>query len=245
MSRPSERVRADLQARTGVDFTRYADDDFLDAVTGWSVLKGLVVDAGLSVGAGLILAIVALAFVLISAVDGEAAVGVVIGAVVAGIGITAAFFGLRLRRRAPDELGRVFDASAAMTDRVAADIASGELVVSYADAVKGMTLVAAIPALTRAAQRRFPLVGTVTAPVIGAVITRALSRVWPSSAGEAVAGRLEGTTRRLEGALQSARSRTVPKLATAMRWATMPLLVAGTVLVVLGGAITLISAAGG
>lgn len=245
MSRSSERIRADLQTRTGVDFTRYADDEFLDALTGWSILKGLVVDAGVSIAAGLALGILALVFVLVTSVDGEAAVGVVIGAVVAGFGIAAGSFGLRLRRRAPDELGRVFDASAAMTDRVAADIASGDLVVSYADAVKGMTLVAAIPALTRAAQRRFPLVGTVTAPVIGATLTRALSRVWPAGAGEVVAGRLEGTTRRLEGALQTARSRTVPKLATAMRWATLPLLVAGAVLVVLGGAIALISAAVG
>lgn len=245
MSRSSERVRADLQARTGVDFTRYADDEFLDAVTGWSILKGLVVDAALALGASLALVIAAVVLTLVTSIDDEAAVGVVIGSVVAGVGLAAAAFGLRLRRRAPDELGRVFDASAAMTDRVAADIASGDLVVSYADAVKGMTLVAAIPALTRAAQRRFPLIGTVTAPVIGAILTRALSRVWPAGAGEVVAGRLGGTSRRLEGALQTARSRTVPKLAKAMRWATLPLLVAGVVLMVLGGAISLIAAATG
>lgn len=245
MSRSSEKIRADLQARTGVDFTRYADDDFLDAVTGWSVLKGLVADAALSLGAGLALVAAAIVIALVTSVDGEAAVGVVVGAVVAGFGISAAVLAVRLRRRAPDELGRVFDASAAMSDRVAADISSGELVVSYADAVKGMTLVAAIPALTRAAQRRFPLVGTVAAPVIGAMLIRALNRVWPASAGEMMAGRLEGTTRRLEGALQTARSRTVPKLATAMRWATLPLLVAGAVLMVMGGSISLISAATG
>ena len=55
--------------------------------------------------------------------------------------------------------------------------------VSAAQAARGLALVAAAPALTRVAQRRFPLVGTVAAPAVGAMLTRTLARVWPSTTG--------------------------------------------------------------
>lgn len=245
MSRTSERVRAELQDRTGVDFARYADDRFLDAVTGWSVVKGVAVDILLSLGAWVALVTMAVILALGPAVDGNPATGLVLGSAVAGGGVAAAVLGGRLRRRAPAELGRVFDASAVMVDRVAVDIASGRLSVGYADAAKGLTLVAALPALTRAAQRRFPLLGTLVAPLIGSILTRALSRLWPSAPSDAVLTGVEGASRRLEETLRVVRERAVPRLTGAMRWATLPLFAAGGALVVIGAAIALISVAAG
>jgi hypothetical protein len=242
MSRSSERIRADLQARTGIDFARYADDELIDAVTGWSGLKGLLIDAGSALVAGVAVVVVAL---VATAADypRQTVVGLVVGGVVAGFGVSAGVFAFRLRRRAPEEVGKVFDLARAMVDRVAADISRGDLVVSYTDAAKGIALVAAVPAITRVARRRFPLIGTIAAPAVGAVLTRVLTRVWPTGMGDAVTARVEGTSHRLEETLQAARERAVPKLATAMRWATLPLLAAGGTLTILGLAVALISVA--
>lgn len=244
MSRSSERIRADLQARTGIDFARYADDELLEAVTGWSGLKGLLIDALSALVAGVAIVVVAALVAAATDASRQAVVGLVVGGVVAGFGVSAGVFAFRLRHRAPEEVGKVFDLAGAMVDRVAGDISRGDLVVSYTDAAKGIALVAAVPAMTRVARRRFPLVGTLAAPAVGAIVTRVLTRVWPTGMGDAVTARVEGTSHRLEETLHAARERAVPKLATAMRWATLPLLVAAGTLTVLGVAVALISVAG-
>ena len=243
MSATSERVRAELQTQTGVDFRRYADDDLIDAVSGWSGLVGLAKDFGISLGIGLGVVLVAVVVALASGLAVEAGVGVIVGGVVAGLGVMVAFFALRARRRAPTEAAKVFDLSSAMVDRVAEDVATGRVTVTPAQAVRGLALVAAAPALTRVAQRRFPLLGTLAAPAVGALLTRVLARVWPSGGeGHPLVG-LEGTARRLNEAVRSAEVVVLPKLARAVRWATMPILVAGAVLVAIGVATALLSVA--
>lgn len=242
MSRSPEHIRADLQARTGIDFTGYADDGLIDAVTGWSRMKGLLMDAGSAPVAGVSVVVVAL---VATAADypRQTVVGSIVGGVVAGFGVSAGVFALRLRRRAPEEVGKVFDLAGVMVDRVAADIAGGDPVVSYTDAAKGITLVAAVPAMSRAARRRFPLIGTIAAPAVGAMVTRALTRVWPTGMGDAVTARVEGTSHRLEETLHAGRERAVPELPTAMRWATLSLLVAAGTLTIPGLTVALISVA--
>lgn len=234
MRREAGELRARLQRQTGVDFATYADDDLVDAVTGWSGLLGLVADLGLSVAAGLVVVAGAVTLAWTSGASFEAGAGIVIGGLAAGAGLAAAVFGVRARRRAPTEVGRVFDVAGAMAARVADDAAEGRLEVSPADAARGLTMVAAIPALTRAARRRFPLVGIVAAPVAGALLTRILARVWPSGDGHPAGSGLEGGVRRLEQTLTSVRSTTLPRITTAVRWATLPLLVAGALLIIVG-----------
>lgn len=243
MSRSSERIRADLQARTGIDFARYADDELIDAVTGWSGLKGLLMDAGSALVAGGSVVVVVALVAAAADYPRQTVVGLIVGGVGAGFGVSAGVFAFLLRRRAPEEVGKVFDLAGVMVDRVAADIAGGDLVVSYIDAARGIALVAAVPAMTRVARRRFPLIGTIAAPAVGAIVTRAMTRVWPTGRGDAVTARVEGTSHRLEETLHAARERALPKLASAMRWATLPLLVAAGTLTILGVTVALISVA--
>lgn len=234
-------LRADLQARTGVDFAEYADDEFVDTVTGWSGLLGLVKDLAIAVGAGLLLVIVAIILAVNLDLSGNASSGLVIGSVIAGAGVTALCFALLIRRRVPTEAAKVFDVAGRMADRVAGDLASGKLTIGVNEAARGVALVAAIPALTRATQRRFPLVGMIFAPAAGALVGRVIARVWPASSGSTPLTGLEKPTRQLEQTLGSVRAAVVPRLATAVRWVSLPLLLGGVVLIILGTAVALIS----
>ncbi len=243
MSATTERVRAELEAQTGVDFARYRDDTFIDTVTGWSGLVGIAIDLMVAVGVG---AVVVVAHVMVAAagsLGAEAAIGLTVGGLVSSVGVAVATFALRLRRRIPTEADKVFVVSAAMADRVASDLGSGNLRVTPSQAARGMALVAAVPAMIRIAQRRFPFFGTVAAPIAGAVLTRALTRAWPeTTGGEAITG-LEGTALRLEGAVEAARQAVVPRLSGVVRWATLPLILAGGTTVALGMLLTGISIA--
>lgn len=241
MTSPAGRIRAELQASTGVDFAEYADDEFVDAITGWSGLVGLIKEAAIAVSAGLAVVVGAALVAAFGPIDGDAATGLVIGGVVAGIGTTVLVLALRVRRRIPIEITRVFEVAARMADRVAEDIAGGRLTISATDAARGVAIVAAVPALTRATQRRFPLLGTAVAPVAGSILSRSLIRVWPGGRGSIPIDRLEGPARHLDTALASAREGVVSKLGTAVRWATLPLVVAGSSVMVLGIAIFLVS----
>ena len=241
MSATSERIRAELQAQTGADFWRYADDDLIDAVSGWSGLVGLAKDFGISLALGIGLALIAVAVALTTGLDAEAQVGVLIGGIVAGLGAMIAFFALRARKRAPSEAAKVFELTGAMVDRVAEDVATGRITVTPSQAARGLALVAAAPAMTRVAQRRFPLVGTLAAPAVGALLTRVLARVWPAGgASEPLVG-LEGTARRLNEAVGDAQTAVIPKLAKAVRWVTVPILVAGFVILAIGCLTALLS----
>jgi hypothetical protein len=242
MSATSGRIRAELQAQTGADFRRYADDDLIDAVSGWSGLVGLAKDFGISLALGIGLALVAGAVALTTELDAEAQVGVIIGGIVAGLGAMIAFFALRARKRAPSEAAKVFELTGAMVDRVAEDVATGRITVTASQAARGLALVAAAPALTRIAQRRFPLVGTLAAPAVGALLTRVLARVWPAggAGGQPLVG-LEGTARRLNEAVGDAETAVIPKLARAVRWVTVPILVAGLVILAIGCLTALLS----
>ena len=234
MSATSERVRAELQTQTGVDFRRYADDDLIDAVTGWTGLLGLAKDFAISFLIGLSVILAAVIVALATGMEAEADAGLIVGGVVAGLGVMVGFFALRARRRGPAEAAKVFDLTGGMVDRVAEDVATGRVTVTPAQAVRGLALVAAAPALTRVAQRRFPLLGTLAAPAVGAFLTRILARVWPKgSDGPPLVG-LEETARRLNEAVLSAETAVLPKFTKAVRWATLPILLAGGVLVVIG-----------
>lgn len=242
MSATSERVRAELEAQTGVDFRRYADDDLIDAVTGWSGIVGLVKEFGISLAIGAVVAGAAVVAALLSPIGIEAQIGLVVGGVVAAIGVLVGMFALRARRRAPAEALKVFELTETMVDQVAEDVATGRIEVTPAQAVRGLALVAAAPALTRVAQRRFPLVGTLAAPAVGALLTRVLARVWPSTAsgGPPLVG-LEGTARSLHQTITGVERTVIPKLARAVRWVTLPLIVAGAALVVIGVLVAAIS----
>lgn len=241
MTSPAARVGADLQARTGIDFSRYVDDELVDSITGWSGLLGLVRALAVAVGTGLVVVVVCVTLAAIAEMSSDERTGLVIGGIVVGAGVAGFVFALRLRRRIPAEAGKVFDVAAASVDRVAADVAAGRLTVTAGDAARGVTLVAAIPALTRAARRRFPLVGTAAAPAVGAVLSRALMRVWPTGSGAIPLAGLESPARRLEETLKGVRQSVLPKVATAVRWATLPLLVGGIVLTLLGAGVVLVS----
>lgn len=238
----SERVRGELLAETGVDFRRYADDDLIDAVTGWSGIVALATEFGISLALGASVALVAIVLAVVIDLDFESRVGIVVGGLIAALGVLVAMFARRGRRRASDEAAKVFDLTEAMVDRVAVDVASGRINVTPAQAAKGLTIVAAAPALTRVAQRRFPLVGTLAAPAVGVLLTRTIARLWPTTDGDGIplAG-LEGTARRLNEAVGSARRVVLPKLAAAIRWATFPLSVTGYLLVLIGAAVVVIS----
>lgn len=233
MSSTASRLRAELQAETGVDFATYADDELMDAVTGWSGLVGLAFDLLVAVGIGAATLVVSVIGAGAMGLEAEAPIGVVVAGFVAGAGLAALVFALRARRRAPAEVTKVFDLAGVMVERVADDVATGKLSVGVGDAARGLAIVAAVPALTRVAQRRFPLVGTLAAPATGALLARVLSRVWPTGGGQPLTG-IEGPARSLRQALDSARGTIVPKLATAVRWATFPLLVGGVTLVAIG-----------
>lgn len=241
MSDTSERIRAELKAETGVDFADYRDDDLIDAVTGWSGLLGLAGDFLVAVGVGLGIAVAGIVIVLTTAIDGEAGAGMSIGAAIAGLGAVALTFGLRARHRIPGEIDRVFDLTSAMVDRVADDIEAGTLTVTTGQAARGLAIVAAAPALTRVAQRRFPLVGTLAAPIAGALMTKVLARVWPKDLGGEHLHGLDRPARKLEGALDNARRATVPRLTRAVRWATLPLLIGGCLVIGVGGVVGLIA----
>jgi hypothetical protein len=241
MSATSERIRAELQAQTGADFRRYADDALIDAVSGWSGLVGLAKDFGISLALGIGLALVAVAVALTTGLDAEAQVGVLIGGIVVGLGAMVAYFALRARKRAPSEAAKVFELTGAMVDRVAEDVATGNITVTPSQAARGLALVAATPALTRVAQRRFPLIGTLAAPAVAALLTRVLARVWPAGGGGHPLVGLEGTARRLNEAVGDAQTAVIPKLATAVRWVTVPILVAGFVIMAIGSLIVLLS----
>lgn len=241
MSSPASRVRADLQTRTGIDFAEYVDDELVDSVTGWSGLLGLIRELAVGVGVGVLVVATAIALAIGVDLSADQRVGLVIGGVLAGLGAAALTFALRLRRRIPAEASKVFDVAGTAADRVARDVASGRLTITAGDAARGVTLVAAIPALTRAARRRFPLVGLVAAPAVGAVMSRALMRVWPSGQGGTPLSGLERPARRLQDTLGKVNETVLPRIATAVRWATLPLAVGGSVLVVLGAAATIVS----
>lgn len=241
MSSPASRVRADLQTRTGIDFAEYVDDELVDSVTGWSGLLGLIRELAVGVGVGVLVVATAIALAIGVDLSADQRVGLVIGGVLAGLGAAALTFALRLRRRIPAEASKVFDVAGTAADRVARDVASGRLTITAGDAARGVTLVAAIPALTRAARRRFPLVGLVAAPAVGAVMSRALMRVWPSGQGGTPLSGLERPARRLQDTLGKVSETVLPRIATAVRWATLPLAVGGSVLVVLGAAATIVS----
>lgn len=241
MRRSPAEIRADLQERTGVDFAEYADDEFVDTVTGWSGLLGLVKDFAIGVGVGLLLVVAAILAAINLSLPADARSGLVIGGVVAGIGAAVCVFVLLLRRRVPTEATRVFDVAGKMAHRVADDLASGRLTIGVGEAARGVALVAAIPALTRATQRRFPLVGTLFAPAAGALVSRVIARVWPASPGSVPLTGLEKPTRQLEETLGSVRAAVIPRVATAVRWVSLPVLIGGGVLVVLGIAVVLIS----
>ena len=103
MSATSERVRAELQTQTGVDFRRYADDDLIDAVTGWTGLLGLAKDFAISFLIGLSVILAAVIVALATGMEAEADAGLIVGGVVAGLGVMVGFFALRARRRGPAE----------------------------------------------------------------------------------------------------------------------------------------------
>lgn len=241
MTSPASRVRADLQARTGIDFSQYVDDELVDSITGWSGLLGVVKELGVSLGIGLLVVAAALVIALVSQPGSDASAGLVIGGGVTGVGAAALTFALRLRRRIPTEASKVFEVASAAAERVGRDVASGRLAISAEDAARGVTLVAAIPALTRAARRRFPLVGTLAAPVVGAVLSRALVRVWPSGQGTAPLSGLDRPARRVQRTVQAIGESILPSVKTVIRWATLPLAVGGLVLVAIGATVIFLS----
>lgn len=243
MNATSEKVRAELQAETGVDFKRYADDDLIDAVSGWSGLMGLAKDFGTSLAAAALVLAVAVGSALVGRWPVEIRIGVIVGGVLAAVGVLAVMFAFRARKRAPTEAAKIFELTSSMVDRVAEDVATGRLTVTPTEAARGLALVAAAPALTRVAQRRFPLVGMVAAPAVGALLTRVLARVWPQTGGGSAMLGLEGTARRLNEAVSSAEAAVLPKLATGVRWATIPLLLGGFLIGGLGVVIALASIA--
>lgn len=241
MNSPAARLRADLQARTGVDFAQYVDEELVDSVTGWSGLLGVIRELAISVGVAL--AIVTGAVIVAATVDlsTDESSGTIIGGVVLAFGAAAATFALRLRQRIPAEAGKVFDVAGTAVDRVAADVASGRLRITAGDAARGVTVVAAIPALTRVARRRFPVLGLLAAPAVGTVLTRALLRVWPGGQDATPLTGLERPARHLEETLRAVGAATLPRVSTAVRWATIPLLVGGAVLAFLGLAVIALS----
>lgn len=241
MSSHAARTRADLQARTGVDFAEYIDDELVDSVTGWSGLLGIIREAALGAGVGLVLIATSIAIAWTADLSDDESAGLVIGGVVAGVGAASVTFAVRLRRRIPAEASKVFEVAGSAVDRVARDVASGRLTVTAGDAARGLTLVAAIPALTRAARRRFPVLGLVAAPAVGAVLGRALGRVWPAGQGTTPLTSLERPARRLEETLATVGQSALPRLATTVRWATLPLLAGGMVLAILGMSVIVIS----
>jgi hypothetical protein len=241
MSSPAARVRAELQARTGVDFATYADDEFIDAVTGWSGLLALGKELAVAGAIGVGVLATAVIWALAGDHGFDTSVGLILGGLVAGVGAGLTYFAIRVRRRAPEEASKVFDVAGEMADRVAADIADGRLEISASDAARGVAIAAAIPALTRAAQRRFPLAGLLIAPALGSIISRTLFRVWPSGGAPTPLSGLERPARGIEQALESVRAAVIPKLSRAVRWASLPFIAAGAVLVVMGAFIALIS----
>ncbi|CAN5847461.1 hypothetical protein BH23ACT5_BH23ACT5_09610 [soil metagenome] len=243
MRSTTERVRAELAAQTGVDFARYRDDSVVDAVTGWTALMGVAVDAMIAAGIGVAVAAAHVIGAAAGTVGQVASVGLVVSGFVSGVGITVVTFAYRLRRRIPTEADKVFVVTGAMAERVAADIGSGALTVTPGQAARGVALVAAIPAMTRIAQRRFPLIGTLAAPVAGAVLTKTLARAWPATSGGVAMSGLEGKAHQLESAVDSARRAVIPKLAGAIRWATLPLVVFGGVLMALSLLVTALAVA--
>lgn len=241
MNATSEKVRAELEAETGVDFRRYADDDLIDAVSGWSGLVGLAKDFGISLASAAAVVLVAVGAAVVFDLEVEGRIGVIVGGVVVGIGVLAIMFAFRARKRAPSEAANIFELTSTMVDRVAEDVATGRITVTAAQAARGLAIVAAAPALTRVAQRRFPLVGTLAAPAVGSLLTRVLARVWPQIGGGNPMVGLEGTARRLNDAVSVAQTAVLPKLATAVRWATLPLLVGGFALAGLGVVVAVLS----
>lgn len=238
-------LRAQLQASTGVDFAGYADAEFVDTITGWSGLWAIVKEAAVSLAVGVAVAAVAIVAASTSGAESDASTGMVISGVVGGLGVALAVFALRLRRRIPTEVDRVFEVSARLADRVAADIAAGDLQVSASDAARGIVVVAAVPALVRVTERRLPVLGMVLGPVAGSMVSRVLLRVWPSGKLALTLDRFGSATDRLHATLSAARDAIVPRLGRAVRWATLPLLLAGGALVVVAVAVLLLSLAVG
>lgn len=223
-----------MRARTGIDFAEYVDDELVDSVTGWSGLLGVVRELALSVGGGIVLAGGVIGTAFVADLDGDETIGLIVAGLMAGAGAAALTFALRLRRLVPTEVAKVFDVAAAAADRVARDVSSGRLTITAGDAARGVTLVAAIPALTRAARRRLPVLGLMVAPAVGAVLSRALVRVWPTREGTRPLSGLERPARRLHGTLDRVSDTVMPGIERAVRWATLPLAVAGAVLATLG-----------
>lgn len=242
MNRTALRVRGELEQATGIDFAGYADPELVDALTGWTGALGVVRDLAVSLAAVLAVGIVAMvaAWQLVTGFDPRA--GVVIGGIVAGLGVGAWVFTTRIRRRIPTEVERVIDLSGRLVDRVGDDMRTGRLSVGANQVAEGLALVAVVPALTRVTRRRIPVVGLVIAPLIGNLLTRILVAVWPrSGTGGAIGLGGGGAARMVDQALDSARSSIMPRLDRGVRWATLPLLAAGLILVLMGGTVAALS----
>lgn len=243
MSSPAARVRADLQARTGVDFAAYADDEFVDTVTGWSGIVALGKELAMALGGGLLVLVAAVVWAFLGDYGFDERVGLILGGLVAGVGTAVMLLSIRVRRRVPEEASKVFDAAGSMVEKVAVDLESGRLRVNASDAARGIAIVATIPAMTRATQRRFPLVGFLLAPAVGSLLSRALVRVWPSDGGGVPLTSLDRPARRLHSTLDSIRQSVLPRLARTVRWATLPLLAAGGFAIIMGLALAVLSLA--
>ncbi len=244
MNASSSHLRAELQARTGIDFADYADDELVDAVTGWSGLVGLVGDLLIAAGTGLAVLVSLSLAAALGEWSPEERIALVATGATLGLGTAALLLVRRVRRRTPRETTRAFDLAGRMAGRVASDIESGRLKVGVGDAARGLVIVAALPTMTRVARRRFPLVGLLVAPVTTALVTRILTRAWPPGAAGTPPDSVAATARRIEFTLDSARDTVVSRLEAAVRWATLPLLAGGVTLILVGATIALISLMG-
>lgn len=242
MNRTALRLRAELEETTGIDFARYADRELADALTGWTSAKGIARDllVALAVtGAVIVIAILA-AWLAVSGFDPRA--GLVIGGVVAGLGAGVWTFSSRLRRRIPTEVARVIDLSERLVGRVSADLRAGHLSVGANQLAEGLAVVVVIPAVAGATRKRAPLVGLVVAPLIANLLTRILVALWPRprpTGGAGTSG--ESVERLLAQALEAARPAVLPRLGRGVRWATLPLTAAGSILIVMGVTVAALS----
>jgi len=207
----------------------------IDTVTGWSGLVGLARDLALALAVGLLVIVAAVIVATRPGLDELQPTGVTIGGIIAGLGAAAVTAVVRVRARIPREVSRVFDVSEDLARRVGDDLASGRLRLSTTEAARGLVLVAAIPALVRASRRRFPLIGTLVAPVLGEILSRILGRLWPGGTREIEPPGGDGSPKRqVMAVLSSVRQRILPRLATGVRWVTLPLLLAGGTVLLVG-----------
>lgn len=238
VGRGVERLRAELETETGIDFARYRDDAFVDAVTGWTGLVGVVKDLLVAM---LVAGVVAVSVVAASLLrDGK--IGTTVGAIVGGVvlagGTFTVVFVRRIRVRIPAETDHVFVVTARMADALATEVTAGTIQLTPAQASRGLALVAAVPAITAVARRRFPVAGLVVAPVASGILSRTLLRLWPTGdGGEAIRG-MDDWLHRLQAATARARAAVVPRVATTVRWVTLPLTLVGLALCGIGAAVT-------